>query len=354
MFTPISDLPVTDEARWQAFSSKDKRYDGVFIVAVKTTGIYCRPSCPSRAPRRENVTFYAQPEEAAQAGFRPCKRCSPNTQAFEAQIIAQTCHYIEAHLDERLTLDDLGNQANLSPHHLQRVFKRAMGISPRQYIEARRLENLKARLRGGDSVTDALYQAGYSSSSRLYERAPEQLGMTPAAYRKGGIGMQIHYTVVTCSLGYVLVGATERGICAVSLGDSPSLLEAALKVDYPAATIERDEAELGEWVTALLQHLEGKQPHLELPLDIQATAFQWRVWQELRRIPLGETRTYSQVAQAIGSPKAVRAVGTACGSNRVAVVIPCHRVIREDGSMGGYRWGLERKEELLRREHREA
>jgi AraC family transcriptional regulator of adaptative response/methylated-DNA-[protein]-cysteine methyltransferase len=300
------------------------------------------------------VVFYTQPEEAAQAGFRACKRCSPNTQAYEAQMVEQACQYIEAHLDERLTLDDLGNQTNLSPHHLQRVFKRAMGITPRQYIEARRLESLKARLRKGETVTNALYEAGYSSTSRLYERAPEQLGMTPAAYRKGGRGMQIHYTTVACSLGYVLVGATERGICAVSLGDSPSVLESTLKADYPAAAIERDGDDLGQWVAALLQHLEGKAPHIELPLDIQATAFQWRVWQELRRIPLGETRTYSQIAQAIGNPNAVRAVGTACGSNRVAVVIPCHRVIREDGSMGGYRWGLERKEELLRRERSEA
>jgi AraC family transcriptional regulator, regulatory protein of adaptative response / methylated-DNA-[protein]-cysteine methyltransferase len=348
MLNALQNPPTTDQERWEVFMTKDRRYDGAFVVAVRTTGIYCRPSCPSRTPHRENVVFYAVPQEAEDAGFRPCKRCTPDTQAFEAEVVGRICRYMDEHLDAHLTLDDLGNVAALSPHHLQRVFKRALGITPRQYVEARRLEHLKGRLKAGESVTSALYEAGYSSSSRLYER--DQLGMTPAVYRKGGKDMHIHFTTAVCSLGVVLVGATEKGICAVSLGDTPAELEATLRRDYPAADIQPDDAGLGEWVAPLLCHLEGEQPHLELPLDIQATAFQWRVWQALRAIPYGETRTYSQIAQAIGSPKAVRAVGTACASNHVAVVIPCHRVVREDGALGGYRWGVARKEKLLRRE----
>ncbi len=351
MLTAIANPPTTDEERWEAFTSKDRRYDGSFVVAVRTTGIYCRPSCPSRPPRRENVAFYDDVQQAEQAGFRACKRCAPDTQAFEAEVVARVCRYMDEHLDDRLTLDELGTIAALSPHHLQRVFKRTLGIAPRQYAEARRLDMLKGRLKAGENVTNALYESGYSSSSRLYERADNQLGMTPAAYRKGGKDMQIHFTTASCPLGYVLVGATERGLCAVSLGDSPAELEAALHADYPAAEIERDDEGLGKWLTPLLRHLEGQEPHLELPLDIQATAFQWRVWQELRAIPYGETRSYSQIAEAIGNPKAVRAVGTACANNHVAVVIPCHRVVREDGSMGGYRWGIERKEKLLKYEH---
>ncbi len=348
MLTTIQNPSVSEQERWEAFANKDRRYDGRFVVAVRTTGIYCRPSCPSRPPLPKNITFYDLPEEAEQAGFRPCKRCTPDTQAFEAEVVGRLCRYMDEHLDDKVKLDDLGQIVNLSPHHLQRVFKKALGITPRQYVEARRLENLKSRLKAGENVTDALYEAGYSSSSRLYER--DQLGMTPAAYRKGGKGMNIHFTTAPCSLGTVLVGATEKGICAVSLGDTPDELENTLRGDYPAADIQRDDDALGEWLSPVLQIVEGEQPHNELPLDIQATAFQWRVWQELRTIPAGETRTYSEIAQAIGNPKAVRAVGSACGNNHVAIVIPCHRVVREDGTMGGYRWGINRKEQLLKRE----
>lgn len=349
--TTVNKTPVTtDEERWEAVQARDRSYDGSFVTAVLSTGIYCRPSCPARTPHRENVVFYDAPEGAVQAGFRACKRCAPDTQAYDAEVVEKVCRYIDAHLDNRLALEELGEQASLSPQHLQRVFKRTLGITPRQYVEARRMDALKSRLKGGETVTQALYEAGYSSSSRLYERAGETMGMTPASYRKGGKDMQIHYTVVPCTLGYVLVGATERGICAVSLGDTAVELENQLWQAYPAAKIEADDGDLQESVEALLNYLAGENPHLELPLDIQATAFQWRVWDELRRIPYGESRSYSQVAEAIGDPKAVRAVARACASNQAALVIPCHRVVRQDGEMGGYKWGLKRKVALLARE----
>jgi AraC family transcriptional regulator of adaptative response/methylated-DNA-[protein]-cysteine methyltransferase len=262
----------------------------------------------------------------------------------------QVCRYIEAHSDESPTLADLGAHVGLSPSHLQRTFKRIVGITPRQYLETCRIERLKAQLKEGDDVTTALYEVGYGSTSRLYEKAPGRLGMTPGTYRRGGKGMHIRYTIVNCPLGRLLVGATEKGICAVSLGDSDGELEAALHGDYPEASISCDQEGLGEWVVALLDYLDGRQPHLDLPLDVQATAFQSMVWQELRAIPYGDTRTYSDVAEAIGRPKAVRAVARACATNRVSLIIPCHRVVRKDGSLGGYRWGLDRKQELLDRE----
>jgi AraC family transcriptional regulator of adaptative response/methylated-DNA-[protein]-cysteine methyltransferase len=254
---------------------------------------------------------------------------------------------MEAHLDERLTLDELGAVVSLSPQHLQKVFKRALGISPREYADARRMEHLKAQLKSGETVTSALYEVGFSSSSRLYER---EMGMTPATYRSGGKAMHIHYTVAACSLGWVLVGATERGICAVSLGDETAALEAALHEDYPAAVIEPDDGTLAAWVDVLLKQLEGQAPHEELPLDIRGTAFQRRVWQALQTIPRGETRSYTQIAESIGQPEAVRAVAQACANNHVAVLIPCHRVVRQNGDLSGYRWGVARKAELLRRE----
>ncbi|MBN8591663.1 MAG: bifunctional DNA-binding transcriptional regulator/O6-methylguanine-DNA methyltransferase Ada [Anaerolineae bacterium] len=341
-------IPITlDEQRWQAVIDRDASQDGQFVFAVRTTGVYCRPSCKCRQPLRQNVHFYDSPAQAEAAGFRACKRCAPDRLAFEAEIGARVCAFIDAHLDERLTLDRLGEAVGLSPAHLQRVFKQVTGVSPRQYVEARRVGQLKANLREGQPIAAALYDAGFSSSSRVYEESGAKLGMTPAAYRKGGAGMHIRYTISECPLGYLLVGATERGLCAVSLGDSPAAVEQWLQTDYPQAELEQADAGLAAVVEQLVRHLAGDLPHLDLPLDVQATAFQLRVWETLRQIPYGETRSYAQVAQALGEPTAARAVARACASNRVALVIPCHRVVRGDGDLSGYRWGVKRKAVLL-------
>lgn len=342
---------LNEDECWQKSRTRDPRYDGEFVVAVRTTGIYCRPSCPARPPKRENVTFFADCEAAEQAGFRPCKRCEPDKQRFEAEVVERVCRYLDERLEDAPTLADIGAHVGLSPYHLQRVFKRVMGISPRQYAEARRLEQFKQRLKDSHSVTEALYDAGYRSSSRVYQQP--KLGMTPSAYRRGGQGMSIGYSIVDSPLGRLLVGATERGVCAISLGDDDETLVAALHAEYPAADIWHNDVGFGEWVSALLQHLDGQQPTLDLPLDIQATAFQWRVWEALRAIPYGETRTYSEVAAAVGNPKAARAVARACATNPAPLVIPCHRVVREDGGLGGYRWGIERKAKLLAAEKAE-
>jgi AraC family transcriptional regulator of adaptative response/methylated-DNA-[protein]-cysteine methyltransferase len=272
----------------------------------------------------------------------------------QVEVIQQVCRLIERHVEEPLTLADLGAQAGLSPAHLQRVFKRLTGVSPRQYQQACRLGRLKARLKEDESVTTALYAAGYGSPSRLYERAGEQLGMTPGAYRHKGRSATIRYTTTACPLGRLLLAGTELGVCAVYLGDTDAPLEAELRREFAAATVGRDDVGLRGWVEAVVQRLRGEAPHGELPLDVQATAFQWRVWQQLRAIPAGQTRTYREVAEALGQPQAARAVARACATNPVSVVIPCHRVVRGDGGLGGYRWGLARKRELLRREKGEA
>lgn len=347
-------IMMDDSSQWQSVLERDRSADGTFVFAVRSTGIYCRPSCPARRPERANVLFFALPEAAEQAGFRACRRCRPEEVKLrdpQADLVQQICRHIEANLDEPLTLEQLGAVQHLSPHHLQRTFKRLMGITPRQYADARRLERVKAELRQGENVTAALYESGYSSSSRLYERAPGQLGMTPAEYRQGGRGAQIRYTVTDSPLGRLLVAATDKGVCAVSLGNNDAQLEAALHKEYPAAEVDQDETGLlKESVTALLRYLEGERPNLDLPLDVQATAFQWRVWQALQQIPYGRTASYSEVARSLGRPKSARAVARACASNPVALVVPCHRVVREDGTLGGYRWGLERKRRLLEQE----
>jgi len=351
--------------------ARDRSADGAFVYAVRSTGIYCRPSCPSRKPRREQVVFFPLPEAAEQQGFRECRRCRPRAAALRdprIETVARVCREIDARIEGdpdadvenemRLTLAALSSLARMSPHQLDRAFRSAMGITPRQYADSRRMRRLKSRLKKGDDVTTALYEAGFGSPSRLYERAPSHLGMTPAAYRNGGAGMQIHYTITNSPLGRLLVGATERGISALYLGQSDAALRAALRKEYPRADLlldghghrNRDRGSLREWVGMILAHLRGQEPHLELPTDVQATAFQRRVWEELRKIPYGATRTYSEVARAIGRPAAIRAVARACATNPVSVVVPCHRVVRGDGNLAGYRWGIERKRALLKNE----
>ena len=354
------------DARWSAVQTRDKRADGNFVYAVRSTGIYCKPSCPSRRPRREHVAYFPLPAAAEQKGFRACKRCKPQlarVQDPRTDAVARVCREIDrqvqnagglasesARSDFLLTLPTLGKVAGLGSHQLERAFRSVMGISPRQYADARRMQWLKSKLKKGNDVTTALYDAGFGSSSRLYERAPGHLGMTPATYRKGGAGMEIRYTIANSPLGRLLVGATERGISAIYLGKDDAPLEAELRQEYPRAEIHRDRNGMQDWVGQILEHLRGHQPNLDLPTDVQATAFQRRVWQELRKIPFGTTRTYSQVARAIGQPTAVRAVARACATNPVSVVVPCHRVVREDGNLAGYRWGVERKRELLEHE----
>ena len=340
---------------WQAVAERDARFDGMFVYGVSSTGIYCKPSCRARRPRRAVVSFFPACAAAEAAGLRACLRCRPRVATVQDPRVVLTlraCRAIEAEAEGPLALEALGARLGVSPHHLQRTFKRITGITPRQYAAAHRLKLFKSRIREGDDVTRALYEAGYGSSSRLYETAAERLGMTPATYRRGGKGMQINYTVTDCDLGRLLVAATERGVCAVQFGADDGALVAALTAEYPAAVIR--ETRPSEWVESLLRHLAGAQPSLDLPLDLRATAFQLRVWEELRRIPYGETRTYTEVAAAIGQPTAARAVARACATNPVALATPCHRVVRAGGAAGGYRWGIERKQQLLARERNGA
>ncbi len=341
---------------WDAVAARDRAMDGVFFYAVTSTGIYCRPSCPSKRPRRENVVFFRVREAAESAGFRPCQRCQPertDQRHPNARLVENVCRYIDNHPDQPVTLEALGRALGLSPFYLQRTFKAITGITPRAYADSRRLRSLKAGLREGHSVTRSLYDAGYGSSSRLYERASSQLGMTPSRYRKQGAGVTIHYTVATTRIGTMLLAATEHGICSIRFGDAAGALERELHSEYPQAEIVRSDRTLGEQVKALRAIIEGKSA-APLPLDIQATAFQRRVWQELQAIPRGTTKSYSKIAADIGHPKAARAVARACATNPVAVAIPCHRVVREDGTMGGYRWGVERKKRLLALETKAA
>lgn len=335
---------------WRIFSARDRRYDSVFVTGVQTTGIYCRPSCSARLPKRENVQFFADCAAAEAAGYRPCKRCRPTERDADVEMVERVCRYIDAHYDESLTLADLSAGVHLSTAQLSRVFKRVLGITPRQYLSARRVDSLGDQLKTSDNVAQAIYKAGYGSSSRVYEEMP--LGMTPAAYQRGGAGMHIDYAIVDSPLGRLLVGATERGVCAVSLGDSDSKLHDFLHETYPAAEIHCAEDGLGAYLRAVLDYLDGE-PALDLPVDIRVTAFQQRVLAALRQIPYGETRSYSEVAEAIGQPEAVRAVARACATNPTALVIPCHRVTRKDGSLSGYRWGPKRKAALLAMEKAE-
>jgi len=342
-----------DERRWRAVRARDGRFDGAFVFGVRSTGIYCRPSCPARRPLRRNVVFFPVAEAAEGAGFRSCLRCRPREAAprdREAARVRTVCRRIEAAKDSRLSLAALAALVGWGPHHLQRTFKRIVGVSPRQYADALRLRALRAGLRKGDAVTTAIYDAGYGSSSRVYERVQGRLGMTPATYRRGGRGMSLAYAIASSPLGRLMVAATERGVSAVRLGDDDAVLLASLREEFPAAEIHRDQAGVGAWLSAVLQRIEGGAPNPRLPLDIQGTAFQHRVWDALRAIPAGQVRTYGEVAREIGQPRASRAVARACATNPVAVVIPCHRVVPGTGGTGGYRWGADRKRELLERE----
>jgi AraC family transcriptional regulator of adaptative response/methylated-DNA-[protein]-cysteine methyltransferase len=341
---------LNDDACWQAVLERRIPATGVFVIAVRTTGIYCRPTCPARTPKRENVCFFASPTLAEKAGFRACKRCRPaDDLPPESDLIQRMCARLSS--AERIpSLDELGAEFGMSKYHLQRVFRRAVGVTPRSYAEAMRMDRTKAALRNANGVTGAIYDAGYGASSRLYERSGEMLGMTPARYQRRGEGMRIAYTIVTSTFGRLLVGATERGISAVSFGDTDEPLLHRFFSEYEGAEIIRDDAGMASWVEAVLGIIDRGEARDDLPLDIRGTAFRMRVWQELRRIPRGEMRSYGDVARAIGEPGAARAVGSACGSNPVAVLIPCHRVIAEGGTLGGYGGGLERKVRLLKRE----
>ena len=343
----------TQSLYWQAVLARDGSQDGRFVFAVSSTGVYCRPSCPARRPRRQNVTFFRKPDEAENAGYRACLRCRPKAAGGNGttEMVKAMCRYIQQHLDEPLTLARLGEEFHQSPFHLQRTFKSVLGITPRAYADSCRMNQLKDNLRAGHSVTRSMYDAGYSSSSRLYERTASQLGMTPDKYRRGAIAAPIRYTCADSPLGRMLIAATDKGICSIQFGNSDEELEQGLRHEFPFANRRRDDEAMQSWKKDLLRQMRGQRLNTALPLDIQATAFQRRVWAHLQSIPFGATRSYAAVAKAIGQPTATRAVARACATNPVAIAIPCHRVVRKSGDMGGYRWGMERKRALLEMEH---
>jgi AraC family transcriptional regulator of adaptative response/methylated-DNA-[protein]-cysteine methyltransferase len=346
---------MTDQdSFWQAVLQNDASFDGRFLYGVLTTKVYCRPSCPSRAPLRRNVRFYATSGEAEADGLRPCKRCKPlEDPASPHEKLRQIRAYIRQNLDNReaLKLPALSRHFGLSPFHFQRTFRSLAGVTPRQYVEDLRTETLKEDLRAQPSVTDAIYSAGFGSSSRVYERAGTNLGMTPKQYRAGGLAVEISYAAERTPLGPVMIGATDSGLCFVEFGESETELLAALRTEFPAATLvpmpSPRPPEFVEWVAALNGFLEGERAAARPPVALHGTAFQLKVWRYLQTIPRGSVQSYSEVAQAIGHPKAVRAVASACAANRVALLVPCHRVLRGDGGLGGYRWGLERKRALI-------
>ncbi|HEY9700512.1 MAG TPA: bifunctional DNA-binding transcriptional regulator/O6-methylguanine-DNA methyltransferase Ada [Trichocoleus sp.] len=343
-------LQTSEQNLWQAILDRDDRFDGKIFYGVHSTHIYCRPSCPSRRPQRHHVSFFRSPLEAEAAGFRPCKRCHPKTAIDPTQEKMLTvCRYLQSHSNPMPTLAELGSQVSMSPGHLQRVFKQQMGITPFQYAEALRTDRFKQALQQGEPIAQALYDAGYGSASRLYEKAAAQLGMTPATYQRSGQGMIIRYTITNTSLGALLVAATDRGLCSVRLGD-PVKLQSELQQEFFQATLQPADTELQNWVEAIVEYLSGTNSLPDLPCDVQATAFQLQVWDALRRIPAGTTVHYSQLAEAIAQPTAVRAVARACATNPIALVVPCHRVVPKAGGVGGYRWGVDRKEALLRLE----
>ena len=340
--------------RWRAVATKNRELDGVFFFGVRTTGIFCRPSCSSRQPRRENVSFFITANDAKDAGFRACLRCKPleaKIQDPAPELIANAFRLLRNKDLEFATVEDLAIELNVSSGHLQKTFKNVIGVTPQEIMDMFRLENFKDNVRGAD-VTTSLYDSGFGSSRSLYEKAAERIGMTPAVYKKGGKGIAISYTIADSPLGKLLVAATAKGICAVSFGDSADELQQELEQEFFAAEISEDDKGLKNAVDSILRGLNGERSILALPLDIRGTAFQMRVWSELRKIPYGETRSYKEVAENIGDPNAVRAVARACATNPVALVTPCHRVVASDGKLSGYRWGIERKKALLEKEGR--
>jgi AraC family transcriptional regulator of adaptative response/methylated-DNA-[protein]-cysteine methyltransferase len=348
----LEPLALARDGCWAAVVARDPAADGRFVYAVRTTGVYCRPGCGARTPRRENVSFHATPAAAREAGFRPCLRCRPDDpprSVHHAEAVARACRFIEA-AEEPPALAALAEVAGLSPFHFHRVFRGLTGVTPKAYAEAVRAERLAAALPGAGSVTEAAYAAGYGTAGRFYAAAGPRLGMTPGAVRRGGAGAAIRFSVAACAFGVVLVAATERGLCAILLGDDPDALARDLRARFPRADIAGAEAGFAARVAEVVAFVEAPRLGLALPLDIGGTAFQQRVWAALRAIPPGRTATYGEIAKGIGQPAAVRAVALACAANAHAVAIPCHRVVRADGSLSGYRWGVARKAELLARE----
>lgn len=340
------------DRRWQAVARRNPQADGEFVYAVRTTGVYCRPSCPSRVAKRENVEFFESNERAAAAGYRPCKRCRPDAPSQQQRrnaLVLQACQTIEQSASA-LSLAQLAQQAGMSPHHFHRIFKAATGITPKAFHKAVLARRATASLQTAQSVTAAIYDAGFSSAGRFYAEAPAMLGMAPGSYRKGGTGEYIRHAVEPCALGWVLVAATRKGVCAIEFGDDAQALAERLRTRFPQAQFEPADAEFKRWIARVIAYVEQPQGVLDLPLDVQGTVFQRRVWQALQAIPAGETASYAEIAGRIGQPGAARAVGRACAGNLVALAIPCHRAVRADGTLAGYRWGSARKADLLRRE----
>lgn len=349
---PATTPATTDDARWTAVMARDAEADGHFVYAVRSTGVYCRPSCGARRPRRENVTFHASAAEAERAGFRPCKRCRPDQSAPAARhagLVETACRHIEQ-AETEPALAELAAEAGLSPYHFHRVFKAATGVTPKAYARAWRARRAQQELARTGSVTDAIYEAGFRSNARFYADAPGRLGMTPTQFRGGGTRTEIRFAVGQCSLGAILVAATAKGICCISFGDNPQTLVDELQDRFPRARLLGGDSDFEQWVARVVGFVEAPRLGLDLPLDIRGTAFQQRVWQALREIPAGTTASYSEIAARLGAPKSARAVAAACAANPLAVAIPCHRVVRRDGGLSGYRWGVERKRALLARE----
>jgi len=343
---------AADGLRWAAVQSRDPTADDSFVYAVKTTGVYCRPSSSARLPKRENVEFFDTAEAAEKAGYRPSQRASADRTAAAAQraaLVAEACRLIDSS-EIQPNLEALAEQAGMSPFHFHRIFKAETGLTPKGYASASRARRIREELAGSGTITDAIYGAGFNSNSRFYEASAGMLGMCPSDYRHGGQNTVIRFAVGQCSLGAILVAQSQRGICAILLGDDPDLLVRELQDLFRKASLIGGDADFEQLVAQVVGFIEAPAVGLNLPLDVRGTAFQMRVWQALREIPAGETVSYAQIAERIGSPKAVRAVAQACGANHIAVAIPCHRVVRRDGDISGYRWGVERKRELLKRE----